>query len=92
MEKSYSLLGRYVFDFELNDIIQKINGTELKDILNEYIRRRKLFFLECKRGIVYSKIEDEGTLKKVDQMIQLMEEVQRDKIGDFASFRGECVG
>ena len=45
------------------------------------------FFLEYSRGVIASKIEDMETLEKTDQMICLIEEIQRQKIGDFESFR-----
>lgn len=88
---NYSLMGKYIFDYELNDIIRRIvqkkRNPTLSDVLNEYIRRKKLFFLEYKRGIVYSRITDTDTLDKTDQMINLMEDLQGQKIGDFEAWR-----
>lgn len=87
----YSLIGRYVFDYELKDIVQQIvqekKNPILLDVLNEYIRRKKLFFLEYKRGVIFSKIKDADTLSKTDQMISLIEELQEQKIGDFEAWR-----
>lgn len=89
--ESYCLMGKYVFDYDLADIVGKLvkekEGVILTDILNEYINRRKLFFLEYGRGSVFSKIEDSNILEKTNQIICLLEEVQHQKIGDFASFR-----
>ncbi len=90
-QRNYSLTGRYVFDNELKEIIkqfaQEKKEVTLVDIINEYIDRKKLFFSEYKRGIICSKIKDEDSLKKIDQLIRLLEEIQGQKIGDFASFR-----
>lgn len=87
----YSLIGRYVFDYEWKEIVKKIlqikSTFELVDILNEYIKRKKLFFIEYNRGIISLKIEENDTLKKVDQLIKLLEEFQGQKIGDFEAFR-----
>ena len=89
--KSYSLMGKFVFDHDLAEIVRQIADKKervtLTDVLNEYINRRKLFFLEYSRGVIASKIEDMETLEKTDQMICLIEEIQRQKIGDFESFR-----
>ncbi|MCI8402866.1 MAG: hypothetical protein HFI38_12390 [Lachnospiraceae bacterium] len=86
-----SLLGKYVFDHELRGIVKRLQKEKtmptLTDILNAYIKRKKLFFIECKRGTIYSKIEDMTTLEKTGQMVCLMEELQKEKIGDFESFR-----
>lgn len=83
-------IGRYIFDYELKDIVQRIVRIKKKpvltDVLNEYIGRKKIFFLEYKRGVIYSKIRDIVTLEKISQIIQLLEDVQGDKIGDFESF------
>lgn len=88
---NYSLMGRLIFDYELKDIlvqsVKKNKEVTLSDILNEYIKRKKLFFIEYKRGTVYSKIEDMYILKKTDQMINLIEEIQGERIGDFEAFR-----
>lgn len=87
----YSLTGKYVFDHDLREIVKLVaeekEKATLEDILDEYIRRRKLLFLDYTRGTIFSKIEDEETLKKTDQMICLIEEIQQQKIGDFESFR-----
>lgn len=88
---NYSLVGRYIFDYELSDIIEKLTkGREdilLADIINEYVNRKKIFFLEHKRGIIYSKITDENTLEKTNQLINIIEEIQNQRIGDFESFK-----
>lgn len=88
---NYSLVGRYIFDFELKDIIrliaEKKENLGIIDILNGYISRKKLFFEEYKRGTVYSKVEDEESLVKTGQMIDLMEQLQNEKIGNFEMFR-----
>lgn len=84
VQGNYSLMGRYVFDHDLVEIVESSN--DITDILNEYIKRKKLFFIEYKRGIVYSKIIDEDTLVKVGQMINLLEEIQENRIGDFMAF------
>lgn len=87
---NYSLIGRYVFDYELKDIVRQLieikKQPELTDILNEYISRKKIFFLEYKRGVIYSKIKDKDTLDKLSQVIRLLEDIQAQKIGDFQSF------
>lgn len=84
--------GRYIFDHELKDIISRLiemkNYPELTDILNEYISRKKLFFLGYKRGVIHSKIEDKVTLDKLSQIIRLLEDIQGQKIGDFEAFKG----
>ena len=48
-----------------------------------------MFFVEYKRGTVYSKIKDIDTLKKTSQLISLMEELQGNRIGDFECFRNQ---
>lgn len=87
---NYELMGRFIFDNELVDIIKQLSLNEgkfvLTDILNEYIKRKKLFFLEYKRGIVSLKIKDLNILKKTDQIINLLEELQGKKIGNFMSY------
>lgn len=89
-EENYELMGRYIFDQDLADIIRQLSLEReeivLIDILNEYIKRRKLFFTEYKRGTISLKINNAYVLKKTDQMISLMEELQKKKIGDFMSF------
>lgn len=85
---NYSLMGKYVFDCDLKEIVKKDDVVDLADILNEYIKIKKLFFLEYERGTIYSKIEDKNILDRVSQIIKLLEELQEKKIGDFMSFRG----
>lgn len=86
-----SLMGKYVFDYDLKEIVEQLctekKEVTLTDILNEYISRRKLFFIEYQRGSVYTFIKDRDSLKKLDQLIILMEEVQNQKIGDFEFFK-----
>ncbi len=88
---NYSLMGKYVFDHELKQIVEELMKEkaepELTDVLNKYIGRKKLLFIECKRGTVFSKIENMSALEKTGQMICFMEELQKEKIGDFESFR-----
>lgn len=88
---NYKLAGRYVFDLELLDIIKMVRSKDenptIADILNEYINRGKLFFSEYPRGIIYSKICNLETLKKTDKLICLMEDIQKQPIGDFKSFK-----
>ncbi|MEY8482209.1 hypothetical protein AALD74_10185 [Lachnospiraceae bacterium 48-21] len=84
---NYSLMGKYVFDKDLKEIIKEIKSTNFVDILNEYIDRKKLFFLEYKRGIIYSKILDENILAKTNQVINLLEDLQGYRIGDFLSYK-----
>lgn len=87
----YSLIGRYIFDYEWKEIVKQVSNNKetfgLVDILNEYIKREKLFFIEYNRGIITLKIEDTDTLDKADQLIKLLEEVQGQKIGEFKAFR-----
>lgn len=88
---NYSLVGRYVFDYELTEIIEQIKKEKdkrtLADIVNEYIHRRKIFFEEYKRGIFCSEIKNENILEMTGKVINLIEEIQGKKIGDFESFR-----
>lgn len=83
--------GRYIFDYELKNIVCQLMETKkhpaLTDILNEYIDRKKLFFWQYKRGVIYTKIEDKDALEKISQTIRLLEDLQGQKIGDFESFR-----
>ena len=87
---NYSLVGRYVFDHNINEIIKKVEKEKgrvfLSDVLNEYIVRKQFFFCEYGRGIICSKIEDEITLDRTDRVVRAIEEIQGQKIGDFASF------
>lgn len=84
---NYSLMGKYVFDNDLEVIINEIKSTNFVDVLNEYISRKKLFFLEYKRGVIYSKILDENILMKTNQVINLLEELQGHRIGDFMAYK-----
>lgn len=88
---NYSLAGRYVFDHNVKEILNKITEEKghasLLDVLNEYITRKQLFFSEYGRGIICSKIEDEISLNRTDQMIRVIEKIQGQKIGDFEGFR-----
>lgn len=88
---NYSIIGRYVFDSELKEImkqiLQKKEKITLTDVINEYINRKKMFFLEYKRGILYSKIKDKDSLEKMDQVINLIEEIQMQRIGDFEALK-----
>lgn len=90
-ESFFGLMGKYVFDYELNDILVMLSKDKKKitlvDILNEYIRRKKLFLNEYQRGIVYTCIKRQEWLDKTGQMIELMEELQGQTIGDFERFR-----
>lgn len=87
---NYELMGRYIFDYDLVNILKQLSSEDkeitLSDILNEYIKRKKLFFLEYKRGIISLKISNVNVLEKTDQMISLLEELQGDKIGNFMFF------
>ncbi len=88
---NYSLMGRYIFDFELKEIIEgllkKKNIPTIIDVLNEYIHRKKLFFLMYKRGTIYSRIYDINSMDKTGQVISLIEELQKEEIGNFEFFR-----
>lgn len=88
---SYSFMGKYIFDYELRDIIKEIierNGKiTFTDILGAYIYRKKLFFYEYKRGTVYSCIKKASQFEKTGKLIELMEELQGQTIGDFEEFR-----
>ena len=88
---AHSLMGKYVFDHDLCEIVKLVTKSNdkatLADILNEYIRRRKLFFLGYTRGTIFSKVDSEEMLKKTDQMICLIEDIQQQRIGDFESFK-----
>ena len=88
---AYCVMGKYVFDHDLGEIIRQVVKTRKKatltDILNEYIHRKKLFFLEYTRGTIFSKMEDEKMLEQTNKLICLLEEIQQQKIGDFESFR-----
>lgn len=84
---NYSLIGRYIFDYDLKEIIKQLiqerKKFKLTDILSEYIKRKKLFFSEYTRGIICLKLEDLNELEKADQLIRLLEDIQTQKIGDF---------
>ena len=90
-QENYSLVGKYVFDHNIKDIVKKVTEEKeqafLSDVLDEYIARKQLFFSEYGRGIICSKIEDEITLDRTERVIRAMEEIQGQKIGDFESFR-----
>ena len=88
---AYGLAGKYVFDHDLKEIVRLVvkqkEKAALADILNIYINRRKLFFLEYARGTFCSKVENAEILEKTDEAICLLEEIQQQKIGDFEFFR-----
>lgn len=87
----HSLMGKYVFDYDVKDILEQVYEEKkefsLIDILNEYIKREKLFFIEYSRGTIFTYLKDDNTLKKTGRIIELLEELQGKKIGDFAAFR-----
>lgn len=87
----YSLAGRYVFDYDLAEIIRcvkkKNENASMVDVLNEYVNRKKLFFTEYTRGMICIKIYNMNILEETSQMIASMEKVQSQKIGDFESFK-----
>lgn len=92
---NYSLMGKYLFDYDLKDIVEKIytkkRDISIVDILNEYIKRKKLFFVEYQRGTIFVLIKDKGVIDKTGEVIELLEELQGNKIGDFEVFRQKRI-